>query len=123
MVRTMRQAFRSIQSDSPQAILDGYAFLLRRILLGEAAALDALGSMLTYGVGVKKNAASCSRVLRRCIPGVRLVQSTTSHRHSSKVTGFRKMCQKACGYCARRDERAKPPRRTTSVSAIATVRA
>jgi len=55
MVRTMRQALRLIQSDSPQGIVDGHALLLRRILRGDAAALDALGSMLTYGV-VEKNA-------------------------------------------------------------------
>lgn len=56
MVRTMSQALRSIQSDSAQGIMDGYAFLLRRVLRGDAVALDALGSMLTYGVGAKKNA-------------------------------------------------------------------
>src|SRR5687768_9547630 len=62
MVRTMRQALRSIQGDSAQGIVDGYAFLLRRILRGDTAALDALGSMLTYGVGVERNlrlAAAC----------------------------------------------------------------
>jgi TPR repeat protein len=56
MVRAMRQALRLIQSDSAQRIVDGYARLLRCILRGDAAALDALGSMLTYGVGVAKNA-------------------------------------------------------------------
>lgn len=56
MVHTMRQALRSIQTNSARDIVDGYAFLLRRVLRGDAAALDALGSMLTYGVGVEKNA-------------------------------------------------------------------
>jgi hypothetical protein len=68
MVRTMSEAFRSIGSNSAQGVVDGYAFLLRRILHGDAAALDALGSMLTYGVGVEKNprlAAACYAVASR----------------------------------------------------------
>jgi TPR repeat protein len=74
MVRTMPQAFRSIQSDSPQAILDGYAFLFRRILRGDATALDALGSMLTFGVGVEKNArlaAACYAAASRAYAGAK----------------------------------------------------
>lgn len=68
MVRTMRQALGSIQSDSAHRIVDGYAFLLHRILRGDTAALDALGSMLTYGVGVERNlrlAAACYAVASR----------------------------------------------------------
>ena len=40
----------------------------RRILRGDAAALDALGSMLTYGVGVERSprvAAACYAVASR----------------------------------------------------------
>jgi TPR repeat protein len=62
MVRTMRQALGLIQGDSAQGIVDGYAFLLRQVLRGDTAALDSLGSMLTYGVGVECNlrlAAAC----------------------------------------------------------------
>jgi uncharacterized protein len=68
MVRTMSQAFRLIQGDSARGIVDGYALLLRRILRGDADALDALGSMLTYGVGVERNlrlAAACYAVASR----------------------------------------------------------
>src|SRR5437660_6760070 len=62
MTRTMRMALRSIRSDVAQGIVEGYTFVLRRILRGDTAALDALGSMLTYGVGVEPNlrlAAAC----------------------------------------------------------------
>jgi TPR repeat protein len=59
---TMSQALRAVQAKSEQKVVDGYAFLLSRILHGDAAALDALGSMLTYGVGLEKSprlAAAC----------------------------------------------------------------
>lgn len=62
MVRTMSEAFRAIESKAVQRVVVGYTYLLRRVLRGDAAALDGLGSMLTYGVGVEKNlrlAAAC----------------------------------------------------------------
>ena len=64
----MRQALESIQSNTPRGIIEGYTFLLGQVLGGDAAALDALGSMLTYGVGVNRNlrlAAACYAVASR----------------------------------------------------------
>jgi TPR repeat protein len=62
IVRTMTGALRALESKSAQRVVDGYAYLLRRVLRGDAIALDAIGSMLTYGVGVEPNprlAAAC----------------------------------------------------------------
>ena len=68
IVRTKSQAYQAITSASPHRILNGYVFLLRRILQGDTAALDVLGSMLTYGVGVERDlrlAAACYTVASR----------------------------------------------------------
>lgn len=51
----MSAAFRAIRSHNARRVVDGYAHLLVRVLGGDAAALDALGSMLTYGVGLEKD--------------------------------------------------------------------
>jgi TPR repeat protein len=57
MLRTKRQAFDSIHRGvSRKRIVDAYAFLLRAILRGDGGAMDGLGSMLNYGVGVEKDA-------------------------------------------------------------------
>jgi uncharacterized protein len=52
MARSLAKAFRSIQSRSRGKVVQGYALLLEGIFRGDAAALDAFGSMLTYGVGI-----------------------------------------------------------------------
>lgn len=54
-MRTISDAVRSIETNLGDGVLDGYTFLLRRVLRGDAAALDALGSMFTYGIGSDPN--------------------------------------------------------------------
>jgi uncharacterized protein len=59
MPHSLQTAFRLIESRPAARVIDGYSLLLREILRGDAAALDALGSMLTYGAGTGMN---------RCLP-------------------------------------------------------
>ena len=59
MAHSLQKAIRLIESRPATKVIDGYSLLLREILRGDAGALDALGSMLTYGVGTGMN---------RCLP-------------------------------------------------------
>jgi len=52
MAHALRKALQLIQSRPATKVIDGYSLLLREVLKGDAGALDALGSMLTYGVGI-----------------------------------------------------------------------
>jgi uncharacterized protein len=59
MAHSLQKAYRLIESRPAVKVIDGYSLLLREILKGDAGALDALGSMLTYGAGTGMN---------RCLP-------------------------------------------------------
>jgi TPR repeat protein len=64
MAHSLQKAFRLIESRPATKVIDGYSLLLREILRGDVGALDALGSMLTYGVGTGMN--PCLPVAAAC---------------------------------------------------------
>src|SRR5262245_44852603 len=59
MAHSLQKAFRLIESRPATKVIDGYSLLLREPLKGDARALDAPGSMLTYGAGTG---------MTRCLP-------------------------------------------------------
>jgi uncharacterized protein len=59
MAHSLQKAYRLIEGRPAAKVIDGYSLLLREILRGDAGALDALGSMLTYGAGTGMD---------RCLP-------------------------------------------------------
>lgn len=67
---TTTRAVREIMSASSGEVASGYTRLLKRVLDGDAIALDALGSMLTYGPAPGATlAAACYRVASKSYGG------------------------------------------------------
>jgi TPR repeat protein len=67
---TMTRAVREIMSPSIEDIATGYTRLLDHVFQGDAIALDALGSILTYGPAPNASlAAACYRVASKSYDG------------------------------------------------------